>query len=150
MNETFLEIAMVFLKAVAGELDPFTSQKSEVKKTGESEVTMFTPSHIQFARYGRGPGKKPPLDNILQFVKDKGILFDNMDQKGTAFAIQASIGIKGTSNWVPNAPNALQEAINNNTSDYFKSLNIAVLEETNEAVEDAMEKRFPESVDFKI
>lgn len=150
MNETFLQIAMVFLKAVAGELDPYTSIKSEIKRTGETEVTMFTPAHIQFARYGRGPGKKPPLDNILQFVKKNGIIFDGQDEKGTAFAIQNSISIKGTSNWVPNAPNALQEAINNEQGDYFKSLNIELMKEEDKEVEKAIEKAFPKDIKFKM
>jgi hypothetical protein len=105
-----LVIAKDFLRLVSGELDQYTSEKGIIEM-GKSEVTLFAVSHIQFAKYGRGPGKKPPFQNILDFVKKERIKFEGTDERGTAFAIQASIGKKGTKNYVKNAPNALEEAI---------------------------------------
>lgn len=112
-------IATEFLKAVTGELDPFTKTKGVIKEEGYKAI-LLTPSHIQFARYGRGPGKRPPLDNILEWVKSEGIKFEKLDDRGTAFAIQTSIGLRGTKNFVPNAPSFLDESI----SKYFKEYQI--------------------------
>ena len=148
---TFIEIAMVFLKAVTGELDSYTEKSGviEVSENGNS-VTLFTPSHIQFAKYGRGPGEKPPLDPLIEWITKKGIVTDKKEVRGTAFAIQRSIGEKGTKNWQRGAPNALQEAINNNISKYFGDLSkVAVITQSNE-LNKIYEKEFPKKVEFKI
>ena len=149
MNDIFIRLAEAFLKKIAQDADQYTSQKSEIK-ISQDAVTLLTPDYLQFAKYGRGPGKKPPLDNILAFVKSKGIIFDGTDQKGTAFAIQASIGKKGTSNWKPNAPNALQEMIDNNLGEYYKSLNVEVLARETEEANKIWEKQFPSKVEFRV
>lgn len=112
-----MEISLEFLKAVTGELDPYTRTKGEVYQDGYKAV-LLTPSHIQYARYGRGPGKRPPLDDILQWVKEQGIKFEKLSEVGTAFAIQNSIGKHGTKNWVPNAPSFLEEAIDKHMDEY--------------------------------
>jgi len=68
MEEELRSIAYEFLKLVGGDLDKYTRTKNEVKETPEGAI-LFTPSHVQFAAYGRGPGKRPPLDNIFRFRK---------------------------------------------------------------------------------
>jgi hypothetical protein len=132
-EKTFLQMAASFLRAVSNELDPYTSKKGKISLRGK-KITLETPSHIQFAKYGRGPGKNPPLDPILQWVKSEGIIFDNTDEEGTARAIQFSIGKKGTKNWKPNAPNALAEAVNMHIKDYntefAKMIGIAIKRDT--------------------
>lgn len=131
--EDLLLIAVEFLKAVTGELDPYTKEKGIVELTPMG-ATLLTPSHIQFARYGRGPGKKPPFENILKWVQEEGIKFDSTDERGTAFAIQALIGKKGTKNWAPNAPSALEEAIKSNMDDFSKELGRKFLITVNDKV----------------
>ena len=116
-----VDIAREFLEKVTFQLDAHTSQKGEIIVEGR-EVSLLTPAHIQYAIYGRGPGKKPPLDPILDWIKGESIQFGGMDKEGTAFAIQAAIGKNGTRHWVPNAPNALEEAINENFDEYNKQL----------------------------
>lgn len=116
-QKDLIYIAKQFLQLVSDELDPYTSEKGTIIVKGNA-VTLFTPEYIQFAKYGRGAGKKPPLDNILQFVKKNSIKFDGQTEKGTAFAIQASIAKNGTINYVKNAPNALDEAINKHLKDF--------------------------------
>lgn len=116
-----IEIAGEFLKMVTGELDPHTKEKGVIKMEGTRAI-LLTPSHIQFAKYGRGPGKNPPFENILKWVQAENIRFDNSTDRGTAFAIQLSIGKKGTSNWVPGAPNALEEAFDMHSAEYSKKL----------------------------
>ena len=148
---TFIDIAEAFLKAVSGELDPHTKEKGVVVIDSDGQsVTLFTPAHIQFAIYGRGPGKKPPLDNILKWVITEGIIFGDSTAEGTAFAIQASIGKNGTKNWVPNAPNALQEAVNDNLQKYYDEVGDRSLQVINEEMDKIYEEVFPPTAGFKI
>lgn len=146
----FTDIARDFLLLVSSHLDPSTSQKGYVKIDSPTRVTLFTPSHIQFAKYGRGPGKKPPLDNILDFVQREGIIFEGTDQRGTAFAIQASIGLNGTKNYVPNAPNAIEEAIRKSLEKYNKELAKFFAIETQKQVNEIYKKQFPDKINFRI
>lgn len=147
---TFADIAKEFLLLVSGQLDQHTSQKGIVKVEGPTKVTLFTPAHIQFAKYGRGPGKKPPLDNILAYIKREGIIFEGMDERGTAFAIQASIGKNGTQNYVPNAPNAIEEAIQSALEKYNKNLSKFFATETQKQVDEIYRDTFPEKMNYKI
>ncbi len=116
-----LEIARQFLMLVSGELDPYTSDKGIIE-VGATDVKLFTTSHIQFAKYGRGAGKKPPFQSILDYVKKNGIIFDDTDLEGTAWAIVFSISKNGTANYVPNAPNAIDEAIAKHYEQYTKEI----------------------------
>jgi hypothetical protein len=148
MYDIFIKLATALLQKVANETDKHTSQKATISSDSNS-VTLSTPDYLQFAIYGRGPGKRPPLDNILQFVKGKNIVFDGLDQRGTAFAIQASIGKKGTSNWVPNAPNALEGFIEDNLGEYVGSLNVQLLDKNSKDVEEIYDKNIPTQMKFK-
>ena len=117
---SFVKVAKEFFTAVREELDPYVSKKGEIEVKSFKTVILHIVRHIQWAKYGRGPGKKPPLDNILKYVKFKGIVFEDTDSKGTAFIIQKSIGEKGTLNWVPNAPNAIKEALDKHSPEFIK------------------------------
>jgi len=117
--DELLEIAKEFLQVVTGELDKYSSTKGEIHvDSGRRRIILLTPSHIQFARYGRGPGKKPPFESILEWVKRENIKFENSSQDGTAWAIQNSIGLHGTKNWVPNAPSFLEETLQTHMKEY--------------------------------
>jgi len=150
MDNDFIKIATAFLEAVADEVDQDVTQKSIVKKTGDSEVTLYTADYLQFAKYGRGPGKQPPLDSILRFVKAKGIIFDGSDELGTAWAIAKSIAKKGTSNWTPNAGDALEEYIDNNMAEFYSSLSSDIVRVERQKLEDIYEELFPRNMDYKI
>lgn len=126
---SFVSIAKEFFLAVKGELDPHTTQKSEVKVNNYLSVSLFTPAHIQFAKYGRGPGKPPPLNAILKWVQKKGIIKGGQNAKGAAFAIAKSIGKNGTINWVRNAPNAMEEALNKHMKKYVDDINYEHVED---------------------
>src|SRR5690554_1654545 len=78
---SLIDVAREFLMAVKHELDPSTTRKGEVIQSGQFEFTLLTPSHIQFAKYGRGPGRMPPVDPLLKWVKGKGIQFDELTQE---------------------------------------------------------------------
>jgi len=109
---------------VKGDLDQYTTQKSTIKVNNFLSLSLFTPAHLQFAKYGRGPGKMPPLDPLIEWVSKKGIVSGGSSQaRGAAFAIAKSISKKGTKNYVPNAPNALEEALNKHMNTYVTKVN---------------------------
>lgn len=115
--QELVEIAKEFLQAVSSEMDPYSKVKGEVQVEG-TKVVLLTPSHIQYAKYGRGPGKNPPFEDIYNWVKSEGIKFDDTTLEGTAYAIQNSIGKRGTKNWEPNAPSFLEQSINKHLQEY--------------------------------
>ena len=119
---SFVAIARGFLSMVAGELDPHTSQKAKIKVNNFNSVSIFTAKHIHFAKYGRGPGKNPPLDEIVKWVSQKGIVKSGGSIRGTAFMIAKSIGEKGTKNYVAGAPDALTEAFGKHNAKYLAAL----------------------------
>lgn len=143
-----LSIASEFLKLVSGELDPYTSKKGIIE-VGNTEVKLFTVEHIQFAKYGRGAGKPPPFKDIFEYVKEKGIRFNDTDQEGTAWAIVNSISKKGTSNYVPNAPNALDEAIKKHYATFNKEMAAKIKVVVNDDINAAYNK-LPKFREFKI
>lgn len=57
--------------------------------------TNMGPEHIEFMERGRGPGKAPPPEKMLAFVKAKPIQSD-IPIESLAFLIGRSIGEKGT------------------------------------------------------
>ena len=117
---------------------------------GTSVVTLFSPSHIHYAKYGRPPGKPAPINEILKWVKDKGIIFPKKKQLGTAFAISRAIGKHGTLNYVEGAPNALEEAILKHNQKYLAELNGAVNLTIKNSVDTIYKDMFPEKVVFKF
>ena len=148
---TFLEIAEDFLKAVTAQLDPYTSQKGEiVLDEGSQKATLFTPSHIQFARYGRPAGKQPPVDEILKYVSKKGIVFEGTDQIGTAWAIAKSIAKKGTSNYVKDAPNALEEAIKDSLDEFYKETNEKIFRVFKDQADSATGRLFQKPIKYRM
>ena len=121
---SFVKITKEFLMLVKGDLDQYTTQKSTIKVNNFKSLSLFTPAHLQFARYGRGPGKMPPLDPLIEWVSKKGIVSGGASEaRGAAFAIAKSISKKGTKNYVPNAPNALEEALDKHMNTYVTKVN---------------------------
>ena len=136
--KTFEDIARDFLKSVTSELDTYTSMKGKIYGDANS-MTLETPDHIQFAFAGRGPGKRPPLESMLDAVRSKKILFDGMDEKGTAFALQAIIAKKGTKNHKPNAPDILETTVAKYQSIYENEVGEVVLVDIDNRLKSEME-----------
>ena len=145
-EKSIIALAQEYLQLTTAELDPYTSKKGEIETSG-LEVSLYTPSHIQFARYGRGAGKRPPLDPILNWVQKGNIQFPGMSKMGTAMVIMNSIAKKGTFNHTKNAPNALDEALKKNFEQYNDKLNnslvILLTKQTGEIYKDIpIEEKF--------
>lgn len=144
-----MAIAREFLVNVTTEMDSYTTRKGIISEQDNSMI-LLTPSHVQFAKYGRAPGKKPPLDPILDWVKSKGIKFGSSSDEGTAFAIQRMIGEKGTKNFTPNAPNFLEEVLSKNYDEYIRKTSSAIKVQTTKIVKDSLGELFPKKIEFKI
>lgn len=132
---SFVAVTRAFLQLVKGELDQHTTEKSTVKVNNYLSLSLFTPAHVQFAAHGRGPGKAPPLDPLIEWVQQKGIVSsgDLKGARGAAFQIARSIGKKGTKGYTPNAPNVLEEAVNKHMELYMNTVN-------NKHVKDTIDK----------
>lgn len=107
------DIAEAFLKLCKEDLDAYTRDKGIIEKFNSPHpgAKMLTPAYVQFAKYGRGPGKNPPVENILDFVKAKSISFSGLTERQTAWVIAIKIGREGTKNFKRNAPNFIGEVI---------------------------------------
>jgi hypothetical protein len=151
---SFEEIAKMFLGAIKSDTDTYSSIKGEIVKNGSSSFSLLTPDHIQYARYGRGKGKNPPLEAMLQFIRSKDILFDGMDERGTAFAMQAIIAKKGTKNFVPNAPDFMEETISKYQKEYEEEMGKFISVEYDNKLKDELNKIWAEEErllkEFKI
>ncbi len=141
--KTFEDIARDFLESVTSELDTYTSIKGKIHGDASS-VTLETPDHIQWAFAGRGPGKRPPLEAMLELVRSKSILFDNMDERGTAFALQAIIAKKGTKNHKPNAPDILESTVKKYQLKYEQELGKNMIIEIDNRLKDEMQEMWNE------
>jgi len=125
-KDGLISLAVEYLSLTTAELDPYARKKGQIEVSG-LEVSLFTPDHIQFARYGRRPGKQPPPDIMLKWVRERNIQFPGLSKEGTAYAISASIAKKGTLDWVKDAPNALESAIRKNFELYNDKLNKSLM-----------------------
>lgn len=60
------------------------------------EIKVTSTEYSQAMLYGRKPGKKPPLDAIKDWIKEKNIKpYDDISEDSLAFLIQRSIGENG-------------------------------------------------------
>ncbi len=142
--DSFEEIAKTFLEAVKSDTDTYTSIKGEIIKNNSTSFSLLTPDHIQWAFAGRGPGKNPPLESMLQLVRSKNIIFDGMDKRGTAFALQAIIAKKGTKNYKPNAPNLMEVTVSKYQKEYEDDLGKSILVDLDDKLKIEYEKIWKE------
>jgi len=150
VNNSLLAIAKEFLELVSSDLDKHTSKKGVVKIEG-NKVTLLTPAHIQWAKYGRGPGKQPPVSILLAYVKKEKIKFNGLTFEGTAWAIAKSIAKNGTKGFKKNPPNAIEEQITKSFEAYNKKLASMLSVEINDQVQEINTKIVSEGIiKFKI
>lgn len=145
IEQGLLAIAREFLELITKDLDKHTSKKGEIKMEGNS-IVLLTPSHIQWAKYGRGPGKQPPIDIMLEYVKKGSIKFGGMDSEATAWAMAAGIAKNGTKGFKRNAPNAIEEQITKSFKKYNEKLSKMLSVEINDQVGKAYTKIIPTGI----
>jgi len=70
---------------------------SSLIKSNRIDLKIVALPYLYWIDKGRrASGKKPPYDPLLKWVVAKGIQFDNMSQRSTAFVIQKSLATKDT------------------------------------------------------
>lgn len=146
MNEDLIEVAREFLKAIQSDTAKYISDSGEIKEADNS-ITLFTPSHIQFAKYGRGPGKQPPVDPLIEWCQKENIDFAG-SVEATGWAIAKSIAKHGTINYLPNAPFFMEELIEKYMDQYLQESSGIVTLELNEELKKL--DILPEKIEFKI
>lgn len=57
---------------------------------------LYGAAYIHFQKVGRKPGGFPPIEAIRQWIKDKGIVPENISEKSLAFLIARKIAKSGT------------------------------------------------------
>lgn len=67
-------------------------------------IILTAPTGVYFFSEGRGPGKMPPEEPILRWMKQRGIRVRNskgqfITDKAGSFLIRRKIGKEGTKNW---------------------------------------------------
>jgi hypothetical protein len=89
------------VKAAAVAQNRVASHRAE--RSLRQDVTDSTLEVIDGAGYiewgwerGRGPGKKPPISKIMQWIVDKGLPILEKDRRGVAFAIAITHERKGS------------------------------------------------------
>lgn len=108
MAQSDKEILQAFGKAVISDIksDAVSQGRTASHKAEQllrSDATETTLNIVDGAGYtqwgwedGRGPGKRPPIANIMQWIIDKRLQVAENKRKGLAFAIARSIGNRGT------------------------------------------------------
>jgi len=92
--KTYLENIIKDLKAENAKV-PVSQMRVEANNI---EGNLFAPDWLQYMIYGRGPGKQPPPDLMLAWVKKNPELLSGSDisEKSLAFLIGRKIGREGT------------------------------------------------------
>ena len=93
---------------------------------------LYAPDWFQYMIYGRGPGKQPPPQKIIDWVKrNPDILqsakqtFKYINEKGLAFLIGRKIGKEGTNIWQGKSKGVdLLESMEKNLPELMKSIAI--------------------------
>lgn len=79
--------------------DTGASQQFEIEFSG-SHVRLLGVSYLEYLVYGRGPGKFPPVDRILDYVRRNNISITfngvNLNEQQTAYLIGKGISEQGT------------------------------------------------------
>jgi len=103
------------------------AQDMEVRIFKKNTGGLYTVSYIQYALQGRGPGRRPPINAIEDWIEVKGITGDSGQTiRSLAFAIANSIAARGTK-----AQNRIPESF---LVDTFNNCSAGILDDTLEEI----------------
>ena len=89
-----------FEKVQAGMLSIYPDMQDisyEVSDDGVKVIgILYGPDHIEFAERGRGPGKPPPPDKIVDWIEKEGITADGISTESLAFLIGRKMAQEGS------------------------------------------------------
>ena len=78
-----------------------TSRELKVEVDKRNQASLVGPAHLVFLNVGRGPGKFPPIQNIQEWIQNKGLQGRDaqgrfIKQRSFAFLIARKIAREGT------------------------------------------------------
>jgi hypothetical protein len=114
-------------------------------KTAASDISgeLSGASYYYFLVHGRRPGKQPPIDNILAWIKKKGIEAKDISERSLAFLIARKIGKLGTDIYLGKRPAlALEQIIKVNQGKFEGDLKEKYRKEITEAVSNQLKQIF--------
>lgn len=86
--------------------------------TGGAVLRLEAASHWKFLGNGRGPGRMPPLDPLVVWVRAKGLAADDLKAKAMAWGIAVNIANEGSLDHRLGYPNQYSEAITTKEDDF--------------------------------
>lgn len=119
-----------------GDLDMETAATDEDGNLSGAE-------YYYYVVHGRRPGKRPPIDSILEWIQKKGIHADDISDRSLAFLIARKIGNVGTDIYTGKRPGlALEEILAKNEEKFNKDLADKKLAEMIELLDESFNKIF--------
>lgn len=88
-------------------------------EVNNGSLKVYANNYIYYLVFGRKPGKRPPREVIVQWIKDKSIQSD-IPIQSLAYLIQRSIGDNGTTLY-PSGSTLLSDIINESLINDLKS-----------------------------
>lgn len=92
-------------------------------------------AHWYYTVHGRKPGKQPPPETIIEWIRRKGIVVQGIITKSLAFLIGRKIGKLGTDIYLGKRPGlALEQIIKHNSEQFVGDLREKYLEDFRKAI----------------
>ena len=78
-----------------------TSRELSIESSKRNEASLIGPAHLIFLNVGRGPGKFPPIQNIQDWIQNKGLQGRDaqgrfIKQQSFVFLVRRKIAREGT------------------------------------------------------
>ncbi len=88
-----------------------TMRNEVTEQPGATSAELFAAAHWKFVGNGRGPGRMPPVDPLIQWAKDKGLASEDSAATRMGWAIARNIAREGSLDHQLGGKNVFAEAI---------------------------------------
>ena len=91
---------------------------------------IIAPSHTYYMVHGRGPGKFPPRNNIIEWIRQKNISFEGITISSLAYLIARKIALEGTKTFQQGGSDVISAVV---TPQRIQSILLRIQMETRES-----------------